>query len=177
MKRWRLNLNRLLYILASIVCITLPLITLDYSVDRRLPPDLFYALSIAWIIRQDRSANMPLVVGMALLADIVLMKPIGLGALMMLVTSEVARNNARVLRDHGLLLEWLVVSIGFGAMMLVQNFMLFWAFSDRLSFSAIGQILLATILCYPFVVAILYYGLRIRHGAGRVRSNRLGRVI
>jgi len=172
----RLNINRALFVFMAALCITIPLITLDYSVNRRLPPDLLYLLSISWIVRQDRTANMPLVVGMALLADFVLMRPIGIGALLMLMTSEVARNNTRVLRDQGFLLEWLAVSVGFMLMMLVQNIFLTLAFSARVSLSDIGQISLATILCYPIMTAFLYYVLRIRHGAGQPKIDRLGRV-
>lgn len=172
----RLAFNRLLYICAAALCITLPLITLDYSVDRRLPPDLFYALSIAWIIRQDRSANLPLVVGMALLADFVLMRPVGLGALLMLITSEVARNNARILREQFFLLEWLSVGIGFFLMMLAQNVLLTLAFTEGLSLGAIGRISLATILCYPLMAGFIYYVLRIRSGTKAPRIDRLGRV-
>lgn len=172
----RLAINRVLFVITAILCITIPLITLDYSADRRLPPDLLYALVISWIIRQDRSANMPLVVGLALLADFILMRPVGLGAVLMLVTSEVTRNNARVLRDYGFLLEWLAVSVGFLLMMLAQNLLLTLAFSERLSLGDIGQISLATILCYPLITALLYYVLRIRHEAKQPKINRLGRV-
>jgi len=176
MSGWRVAFNRTIVVLTAALCITIPLITLDYSVDRVLPPDLFYALCVSWIIRQDKTANMPLVIIMALLADFVLMRPVGLGALLILVTTEIARNNARVLRDQGFILEWLAVSIGFGLMMLVQNLLLTFAFANRVALSDIGQISLSTILCYPFMSAFLYYVLRIRHGAGRMRINRLGRV-
>ena len=176
MSGWRIAVLRLLYIALAALCITLPLVTLDYSVDRRLPPDLLFALSIAWIVRHGRSANMPLVVGMALLADFVLMRPIGLGAVMMLLTSEVARNNARILRDQGFVLEWITFGIGLGLMMLAQNLLLALSLSETPSLGDIGQILLATIVCYPFIVALLHYIIRLRPAGGRLRVDRLGRV-
>ena len=177
MTGWRLLLRRALYLALAALCITFPLVTLDYSVNRRLPPDLLYALSIAWIVRQDRSANMPLVVAMALLADFVLMRPVGLGALMLLITSEVARNNARVLRDYGFFLEWIAVGAGFVLMMLAQNLLLAMSLSNTLSLASIGRIALATFVTYPFIVAFLRYIIRLRPIPGGFDIDRLGRVI
>ncbi|MEX0969763.1 MAG: hypothetical protein WD046_04860 [Paracoccaceae bacterium] len=177
MTGWRLNLLRAVYLVLAVLCITVPLITLDYSVHRRLPPDLLFALTIAWIIRHHRSANMPLVIIMALLADFVLMRPVGLGAMMLLITSEVARNNARVLRDYGFVLEWVAVGMGFVLMMLAQNLLLALSLSNPLSLGDIGRITLATFVSYPFIVAFLRYIIRIRPTTTRLKINRLGRVI
>lgn len=171
-----LFIRRVLFVFMALLCIALPLISLDYSVDRRVPPDLFYVLCVAWLIRDDRTPSLPVIIALALLADVILMRPIGLGALLMLGVSETVRNNIRILRDQDVITEWIIATLGIGAMLVVQNVILTLAFANRLSLGQIGKMTLATGLCYPVVVIVLHYGLRIRHDRLSDDSHRLGRV-
>lgn len=117
-------------------------------------PDLGLCLTFAWVLR--RPDQLPaLAIALVFLAeDLLLLRPIGLWAAVMLLATEAARLREARWRDQPFMIEWLRVAILIGAMMLGYRVVLLIFLSPV---PALGQILLqylATVAAYPLVVFV-----------------------
>lgn len=115
-------------------------------------PDLGLCLALAWVLRRPDQLPALLIVALFLFEDLMLWRPIGLWAAIVLAGTEAARSREPRWRDQSFLIEWLRVSILITGMVLgyrvVQVLFL-------LPVPALGQVilqLLATIMAYPAVV-------------------------
>jgi rod shape-determining protein MreD len=126
------------------------------------PPDLLYCLLVAWVVR--RPGRMPIwaVLGLGLFGDVMLSRPIGLGALALLLVTEVFRARALLLNSIGFLAEWLAATVGFAAMLAGMSLALRLVFAAPPGMAASLHYLLATALAYPLVVLGLTWCLRLR---------------
>lgn len=125
-------------------------------------PDLGLCLTFAWVLRRPERLPAPLIALLFLIEDILLFRPIGLWAAIVLAGTEAARLREVRWREQPFMVEWLRVGLLIGAMMLgyriVQVLFL-------LPVPALGQVILqfiATIAAYPLVVVAAHwlFGLR-----------------
>ena len=139
-------------------------------------PDLVYCLLAAWVIRRPARAPLWMVVGLGLVADLMLSRPLGLGALGLLVVSERLRAHTGLLHGHGFVVEWLAVALGFAVLLAIMQAGLLFVFADAPSVPVLLWYLATTVLAYPLVVAGLagLIGLRMpQAGRGSVVPGRL----
>ena len=143
--------------LALIVAALLPLAPGRIGVPG---PDLLTAMTLAWVVRRPAQVP-PLTIGaVALLADILLFRPPGLGA------AETLRRSAQRGRAQGFVVEWLRVAALMALMVLAERTVrtLFLVPPTLAPLPPLGQDILrliATIGAYPLVVAVLHpLGLR-----------------
>ena len=160
--RWR---YWALFALIAAVSVLLRLLPLS-SLPGGLPgPDLLLCLVLAWVLRRPDYVPALLIVAVFLLEDLLLMRPPGLWALVVLLGSEFLRGRQPLMRELGFPLEWAVVSAVIGAMWLaarlVQGVLLvpLPPLGDSLA-----QLLL-TVLAYPLVVGFSRVMLRVRKPA------------
>jgi rod shape-determining protein MreD len=141
-----------------------------------MAPDLLYCLTVAWMIRRPRSAPLPAVVGLGLFADLMLSRPLGLGALGLLVASELFR--ARAATFHGLPfpVEWLAATLVFAAMLGSEQLALLLVFAEAPGVAPLARHLVATALAYPVVVLGLAWCLQLRAPRAPRPGNPLGRL-
>ncbi len=118
-------------------------------------PDILYCLVIAWVIRRPASASLVVVLGLGLLADVLLTRPIGLGALGLVVASEVMRRRAALFRGGPFVVEWLAAMLLFAAVLAMITLVLRISFTDAPGLGALGWHLAATAAIYPFVTLLL----------------------
>ncbi|MDO5632721.1 MAG: rod shape-determining protein MreD [Paracoccus sp. (in: a-proteobacteria)] len=125
-------------------------------------PDLGLCLTFAWVLRRPAQVPALLIAVLFLVEDIILYRPIGLWALIVLLGTESARLREQRWREHPFMVEWLRVSILIGVMMLgyriVQVLVL-------LPVPALGQVMLqyiATVAAYPLVVVVARWTLGLR---------------
>lgn len=125
-------------------------------------PDLGLCLALAWVLRRPDQVAAPVIALFFLFEDLLLLRPLGLWALLVLLGTEAARSREHRWRDQPFMVEWLRVSVLIGAMMLgnrvIQGLFL-------LPVPPLGQEILryiATLAFYPLVVfaARLLVGLR-----------------
>ncbi len=166
-----------LFALCCFVAIITPMLPMGLAADSTAFPDILYCLIVAWVIRRPATAPMILVVFLALLADAMLMRPIGLWAVMLLIGTEVLRVGERTFRDIPFLLEWLYVSGLLVLLVLLQNLLLFASFSDVPAGSTSFWHVLRTIAVYPLIVAILHWVVRVRVPKRDVSPNRVGVIL
>ena len=172
----RLWLLRALYFALGLLCIAYPLLPLQFTPDRFTAPDLIYVLTVAWVIRAPESAPFVLIAGLALLSDAVLMRPVGLWAMLLLGASEVVRFSYMAVRERGILAEFALAAGLFVAMLIIQNFFLWLSFSQSLEFTSMVQFAMLTLLCYPAMVGFLNYIVRVRKPDHSNRPDRLGKI-
>lgn len=125
-------------------------------------PDLLYALLAAWVVRRPAQAPAWAVLALGVFADLLLSHPVGLGALGLLLVTEVLRANAGVLRGTAFPLEWLAVTAGFAALLAGQRLILQLAFADGPGLAPALRYGLSTALAYPLVVALLHWVVGLR---------------
>lgn len=155
----------------SVLVVMMPL-GLD---DRLAPPDLLYALLVAWVIRRPRGAPFVLVVSLGLFADLMLSRPLGLGALMLVLAVELFRQRARLFWGVPFALEWLAVLLAFAVLLAVENLVLAVAFVPPPGLVISLQHLAATAVAYPLVVLGLTWclGVRAPEGTARMAGGRM----
>ena len=166
-----------LFLLAGFIAIGLAIIPMGLAANSVAFPDVLFALFVAWVIRQPDSAPVVAIVFLSVLADALMMRPIGLWAMMLLVGTEGLRLSERAFRDIPFLLEWLYVSVLFVLLSFLQNVVLFVSFSEMYAIGDVFWHAVRSIAVYPVVVAVLHWGLRIRATKKDNRPNRLGFVL
>lgn len=115
-------------------------------------PDLGLCLTFAWVLRRPDQLTAPAIALFYLLEDLLLLRPIGLWAVIMLLGTEAARLREARWRDQPFMIEWLRVAILIGAMMLGYRVVML---MFLLPVPALGQVILqylATVAAYPLVV-------------------------
>ncbi|MCF6271761.1 MAG: hypothetical protein L3J37_01030 [Rhodobacteraceae bacterium] len=167
---------RLLFVLLGTLAIAYPLLPLQFSPERLAPPDLLLALVLAWLVRQPKSAPLLLIAALALFADAVLMRPLGLWAGLTLLASEIIRHSARTIQERGFLMEFTSFAALLIAMAVIQNILLWASFSQPLDLRNTAQFVLLTLVCYPVIVLCMHYILRIRKPDHKNRPDRLGKI-
>lgn len=166
-----------LFVLMGFIAIGLAIIPMGLAANSVGFPDVMFALFVAWVIRRPASAPVLALVFLAILADALMMRPIGLWAMMLLIGTEALRLSERAFRDIPFLLEWLYVGVLFVLLSVLQNVVLFVSFAGMYAIGDVFWHAVRTIAVYPVVVAVLHWGLRIRAASKDKRPNRLGYVL
>jgi rod shape-determining protein MreD len=149
--------GRVLFASLALVCIVFPKIPLGLPADAPIFPDLLFALCLAWVVRSPATATLPIVLAMALLADFVLMRPVGLGAIMLVLASEYFRSNRVDIRERMFVLEWLTFSILYAGITGAQIAVLKVIFAESPPVGLAMHYVVITCLSYPFVVGCMHY--------------------
>lgn len=166
-----------LFIVLGFVSIGLAILPMGLTADSIPFPDLLFCVIAAWVVRRPETAPMLVIAAVSVLADAMLMRPIGLWALLMLLGTEGLRLSERAFRDLPFVLEWLYISGLLIIMIILQNVILLVTFADVYEFSTLVWHVLRTIAIYPVVVAILHWIFRIRVPKPNERPNRLGYTV
>ena len=116
-------------------------------------PDVMLLLTLAWLLRRPEAVPVTMIALLFLMADFLFMRPPGLWAVIVVIMTEMIRSRASGFRDMSFVVEWLMIAafitVGTLAHVILQAVF----FVDQ---PALGQTLirlLATVLCYPLVVA------------------------
>jgi rod shape-determining protein MreD len=142
---------------------------------RLAAPDLLYCLLIAWVIRRPAQSPLWVVLLLGLFADVMLSRPIGLGALGVLLLTEAFRTRAALFHNAPFAVEWLAATLGFAAMLAAMNLALKLVLAAPPGLTASLHHLLATTLSYPLVVLGLTWCLGLRAPSVARGEVRLGR--
>jgi rod shape-determining protein MreD len=143
----------------------LRILPIDISPGGLPGPDLVLALTMAWVLR--RPAHLPaLAIALVwLVEDLLLLRPPGLWALMVLAGTEFLRARHAVVREISFLLEWMMVAGVFAAMTLGYRLVLAIVMvpQDPLDLSLLK--LGFTVASYPVMVLLLHFVFRVRKPA------------
>jgi hypothetical protein len=105
------------------------------------------------------------------MADILLSRPIGLGARGLLLAAEVAGRKAATFRDLPVPDEWAAAARGYAAILAGICALLRLTFAETPTLHDLLRYLVATTLAYPLVALAVAWGVRLRAG-GSARRDR-----
>ncbi|MDZ4136566.1 MAG: rod shape-determining protein MreD [Paracoccaceae bacterium] len=125
-------------------------------------PDLMLCLMLAWVTQRPDHLPAGLIAAVVLTEDLILMRPPGLWAALVVLATEFLRGRSALTRELGFATEWLLITGVVLAMLLGYRVILAVAFVDL---PGIGFALaqgVGTILCYPAVLGVLRLAINLR---------------
>lgn len=125
-------------------------------------PDLMLCLSLAWVSRRPDFLPALLIAAVVLAEDLVLMRPPGLWAALVLLATEFLRGRAAITRQLGFLAEWFLVAVVMFAMLVAYRLVMALAFLDQPGFGYAFAQMVMSALFYPLVAGGLQVALGLR---------------
>lgn len=150
-KLWTMRAGFALLVLGVIFANLLPLQTTPQSWTG---PDLVMALACAWSLRRPDYVPFWGLAGLFLLADLLLGRPPGLWAALMLIGCKSLQSRSRFLRNGGFLAEWIAMAMVAIFVLLAYRLGLALVLLDQPSLRLQIFETLATITVYPLVAGI-----------------------
>lgn len=141
------------------------LLPLQTSTGGLIWPDLVLCFALAWSVRRPEYVPTVLLAGMFLLSDLLLQRPPGLWALLALLACEQIKGQSRGLRDATFAAEMVSVAVWIVGITVAYRVILGVLLVDA---PALGPLLIqviATVLAYPFVVAVTHGLMGVRKAA------------
>lgn len=145
---------RALFLLLALVFLFLRLLPLGNTPGALPGPDLLICLTFAWMMRRPAYLPLPLIVAVALIEDLVLMRPPGLWTALMVLATEFLRSRTALTRELNFLTEWLLAAGLMLGMLVAYRFVFALAFLPQPPFGHALVQILWSILAYPAVVAL-----------------------
>lgn len=128
-------------------------------------PDLLVCLTFAWVLRRPDYLPALMIGAVFFVEDLLLLRPPGLWALMVLLGSEFLRRRVGLLREVKIVLEVVIVSVVLLVMTLGYRIILAIVMVPQAPLGlSLGQFI-ATIAVYPVVVLVSHYVFQVRKPA------------
>ena len=156
---------RMLYLGLALAVIFAKLIPLDFQPQVWAGPDLLVALTFAWALRRPEFVPALSVAVIVLLADLLFLRPPGLWAALMVISTQALKNRARNLRDQPFMMEWLAVAGIFLAISLGNRLVLAVLMVPQAPLGLTVIHVVMTLICYPVVVMISQWVFGVRKAA------------
>lgn len=148
---------------ALIMAITfLHLLPLDTLPSTWVPPDLVMGFSIAWAMRRPEYVPAAILAPLFLLVDLMLGRPPGLYAALLLIVTENMRGRSATLRNQPFGIGWLTAGLGMIFVVLTYRAVLALTLTPEPSFGLALLQLGLSVLTYPLVVLVTRYGFGLR---------------
>jgi rod shape-determining protein MreD len=117
-------------------------------------PDILLCLTFAWTMRRPDYLPVLLIAGVVLLEDMLLMRPPGLWAALVVLASEFIRSRAALTRELNFGIEWILVAGLMLALLVAYRLAFVLMLLPQPGFGFALVQVLWSILCYPVVVAL-----------------------
>lgn len=158
----RIWIMRSLYLGLCILLLFVHLLPLDHLPPTWAGPDFVMALTFAWAVRRPDYVPTILVGLVALWLDLMLQRPPGLWAALMVVSTQTLRSRAPALRDLTFAAEWASVAGTMVAITMANRIVLAVLMVDQAPLGLSLMQLLSTLVAYPLVAIISHalFGVR-----------------
>lgn len=128
-------------------------------------PDLLVCLTFAWVLRRPDYLPALVIGAVFFIEDLLLLRPPGLWALLVLIGSEFLRRRVGLLREVTIILEVAIVSAVLLTMTLAYRIVLAIVMVPQAPLGlSLGQFIV-TIMAYPIVVLVSHYVFKVRKPA------------
>lgn len=164
---WRLLGYRCLYLGAVLAVAVVLLLPLGPGSGQLPGPDVILVLTIAWAMRQSDHVPIVLLAAALLMADLLLMRPPGLMAAIVVLAVEFIRAREDNWRDLPFLAEWAIAGAIIAAILVINAICLGVFFVSQPSLGQTLIRLVLTVLVYPVALAAVLYIFGVRHAAER----------
>ncbi len=156
---WR---GRLGFVAIAALLTFVALLPLGREAGQLPGPDLMLGLVFAWMMRRPDFIPMWLLATVYLAADILLLRPIGLWAALVVVAAEILRARSVLMRELSFAMEWAVVAGLMLAMLLIYRFFFALTLIPQVGFGFALVQTLWSIIAYPAAVLFTSYALALR---------------
>jgi len=151
--------HRVIFLAVALILTFVRLLPLQTTAGHLPGPDLLVCVIFAWMVRRPEYLS-ALMIGVVVLSeDMLLMRPPGLWAALVLIGAEFIRARSALTRELSFGVEWLLVSGVIFAVVFANRTILGLAFVDQPAFGFSLMQIIWSILAYPAVVALSRYGL------------------
>lgn len=149
-------------VLAILFVQLLPMQTVPQTIPA---PDVILVLTLTWAARRPDMVPAILIAAACLLADVLLMRPPGLWAGLVLLTTELLRVRSATLRRLPFMLEWLTAALAIVAITLGYRAVIALFMQPQTPLLPTLFQMVLSILAYPPVVAVSHWFLGVRRAA------------
>ncbi|SEM78191.1 rod shape-determining protein MreD [Pseudorhodobacter antarcticus] len=125
-------------------------------------PDIMLCLMLAWVTQRPDHLPMGLLALVVLAEDMILMRPPGLWAAIVILATEFLRARSSLTRELGFVAEWILIAGVMIAMLLAYRLAFAIAFMSQPGFGFAFAQTVGSILMYPVVVWVLRVALQLR---------------
>lgn len=150
-------LRRGTYLAFGFLLLLQAIIPLNLEATHIPGPDIFYCVTMAYIIRRPEYAPLWAIILIFFLRDILTMAPLGLGTLFFLIATEIVRSNLQAFREYFFGIEWLWIAVIYGLIIILQNLILSLSVSFTPKIIDLLYQFFFTALAYPVIVLIMRY--------------------
>ncbi|MEM6618338.1 MAG: hypothetical protein AAF631_03460 [Pseudomonadota bacterium] len=130
----------------------------DLSAGRLPWPDVFYCITMVYVIRCPEYAPVWAIFAVFFMRDVLTMAPLGLTTLLMVFGTEIVRANIQAFREYAFGLEWLWVAGIFAGIVLGGHIILGLTLSQAPRLLDQVWLILFTAAAYPVTVFSLKFG-------------------
>ncbi|MBQ2260669.1 MAG: rod shape-determining protein MreD [Loktanella sp.] len=153
----RIWIRRAVFVLLACVITIAHMVPLDLRPATWAAPDLLLALTCAWIARRPDYVPVYLVAAVFFATDLLLQRPPGLWAALVVLLTEAIRNRHRDLRTMPFLAEWGFVAAGLAVITLANRLVLAIVLTPQAPLGLTMMQLGGSIVIYPVVVVVTHY--------------------
>lgn len=168
--------KRGLYVALAMFVVFLHLLPLDTKPDRLPFPDILIALTYAWVLRRSEYVPILMIAVVMFMADLLLQRPPGLLAALVVLGAAYLHSAATGMRDTGFIGEWTTVGAVITVVFVLNRLILAILSVQQATLGPVVVQVLLTIAIYPVMVLISQSALGVRRksvadsGMPRVRS-------
>ncbi len=145
--------------LLAMFCHLLPLSTLP---SRLAPPDVLLAFTFAWVLRRPDYAPALSIAFVFFLADLLLQRPPGLMAALVLLGCTYLMTRAAGMREASFAGEWLAVCLTIIGITVLNRVTLWVLAVDQAQLGPVLIQMILTMLFYPVAALVTHFVLRVR---------------
>ncbi|MEM9551701.1 MAG: rod shape-determining protein MreD [Pseudomonadota bacterium] len=150
------------YLTLATGIIFLHLLPLNTQPGQWAPPDLLMAFSFAWALRRPDFVPALLIAGVMLVGDLMLQRPPGLLAALVVLGSEYLKNRLGGLSDANFVGEWATVAFTVAIITVLYRMVLGVLAVNQGPLTLTVVQMIATIIAYPLVVIVTQWGFGVR---------------
>ncbi len=147
-------IKRSLYVVLALLILFLHLLPLDTRPDRLPFPDLLIALTYAWVLRRPEYVPVLTIALVMLMADLLLQRPPGLLAALVVMGASYLRSAAFGMRDAGFISEWTTVGAVITAVFVINRVILAILSVEQAALGPVVIQVVLTIAIYPVIVLL-----------------------
>ncbi len=162
--------GQVMYILLGLAILFIRLLPLKPGAVTWPGPDVLLCVTVAWVLRRPAQVPVLLIAALFLTENLLLQRPPGLWAAIVVVGTETARLREGRWREHAFMFEWMRVAVLILAMLMADRLVqaAFFVPAELSPRPPLGQVLLhfiATVAAYPVVVWTARVLVGLRHAA------------
>lgn len=151
-----------LFAAIALVAMLAQLLPLSVGSSHWPGPDLVLPLAMVWVVRRPDFMPVWLIASVALIMDLMLMRPPGLGAGLAVIMIEFLRSRANAAREWPLVLEWAIAGSLLTLVMLARRVILGIFSVPQTTLGLDLQQLISTVAVFPAVLLIAVAVMRLR---------------